>query len=195
MTRAEEIVCPECGCIFDHKATRAVGVRSPKHHKAFFHMIRIAEESWPEDYKPFQPQGLTEKMRRDHLRAWITCKAGWRTQVGEPLAPGSGVIETSAWWQHIVFHTLHHRKYVFPVEREPGNWFAVTPKSIAVEECDPIDYRQVFDEVKHLIEEICGIIIVFLPAHLRELKNSWGHEPGSRAEPTRLSPATGRGKP
>jgi hypothetical protein len=180
MMKLVEIVCPECGCVFDHRAGAKANPRSPKHHKAFFYMIRVAEESWPEAYKDFQPDGLDVRMRREHLRAWLTCKAGWRTLIGEPLSPGSGVVETNTWWQHIVMHTLHHRKYVFPVEKEPGNWFAVTPRSIAEEECDPPDYRQVFDEVKALIEDICGIEIKFIPAHLRELEKVWGHHPGQR---------------
>lgn len=175
-----QIVCSECGCILDLDKIRAVQPRSEKQHKAFFHMIRVAAEAWPEKYE-FQPDGLTETGRRDHLRAWLLCKAGWRRLIGQPLEPNAGPEDMVRFWSALLYAAQVEKVIAFPVYDEAtGRRYGVAPKSIAEGECDPVDFRQVFEEVKFLIEEITGVTIVFTPKHLRELREEWGFEPGKR---------------
>lgn len=172
--RPEEVACPHCGGVFDLRSLRAITPRSPKQHRAFFRMIDLGLQSWPEAHE-FQPEGINDSDRRDHLRAWLLCKANWRKLIGQPLDLGAGDEETTRFWATL----LHAGRYqiVFRVEQN-GKKFGVAPRSIAVGECDPIDFRTVFEEVKFLIESICGITIIFTPKEVRELKKDWGFEPG-----------------
>jgi hypothetical protein len=172
-TRPEEVACPECGSLLNLRSLRSVTPRSPKQHRAFFRMVDLGLQAWPETY-PFQPEGINDTDRRDHLRAWLICRAGWRKMIGQPLDPGAGDEETTRFWATL----LHAGRYqiVFRVEQS-GKKFGVAPRSIAVGECDPGDFRTVFEEVKFIIEEICGIKIVFTPKEVRELQREWGFEP------------------
>jgi hypothetical protein len=173
-TRPEEVICTECGSVIDLRSLRILTPRSPKQHRAFFRMIDIAVQNWPESYADFRPEGVTEQDRRDHARAWLLCKAGYRRLIGQPLEAGAGDVETDRFWAAM----LHASRYqiVFRVEQN-GKKFGVAPRSIAVGECDPVDFRAVFEEVKFIIEEICGIKIAFTPKEVRELQRDWGFEP------------------
>jgi len=172
--RPEEVACPECGSLLNLRQLRSVTPRSPKQHRAFFRMVSLALIAWPPDYPGFQPEGISDRDRHDHLRAWLTCKAGYRRMIGQPLEPGAGGVETDRFWAAMI----HAARYqiVFRVEHN-GKKFGMAPKSIAVGECDPIDFRTVFEEVKFLIEQICGITIKFTPKEVRELQRDWGFEP------------------
>jgi len=172
--RPEEVVCPDCGSCIDLRQLRSVTPRSPRQHRAFFRMIDLALRAWPEAYAEFQPEGINDTDRRAHLRAWLIAKAGWRRMIGQPLEPGSGDAETDRFWAAMLYASRY--QIVFRVEQN-GKKFGVAPKSIAVGECDPIDFRTVFEEVKFLIESICGITIIFTPKEIRELKKDWGFEP------------------
>ena len=94
--------------------------------------------------------------------------------IGQPLEPGAGDVETDRFWAAMLYAGRYH--IVFRVEQN-GKKFGVAPKSIAVGECDPIDFRTVFEEVKYLIEQICNIVIVFTPKEVRDLKKDWGLDP------------------
>ena len=174
--RPEEACCPECGSIIDLRSLRSVTPRSPKQHRAFFRMIGLGLQAWPEGFE-FQPEGVSEQDRRDHLRAWLLCRAGWRRMIGQPLEPGAGDVETDRFWAAMLYASRHC--IVFRVEHE-GKKFGVAPKSIAWGECDPIDFRTVFEEVKFLIEDICGIKIIFTPKEVRDLQKDWGFKPGEK---------------
>jgi hypothetical protein len=173
-TRPEEVACPHCGGIFDLRSLRAITPRSPKQDRAFFRMIDLALTAWPSAYPDFQPEGVNDTDRRAHLRAWLIAKSGWRRLIGQPLEPGAGDVESDRFWAAM----LHASRYeiVFRVEQN-GKKFGVAPRSIAVGECDPVDFRTVFEEVKFLIEDICKIVITFTPKEVRELKKDWGFEP------------------
>jgi hypothetical protein len=178
MTKNALFNCPECGCIFDPKFTGIVQPRSEKQHKAFFHMIRVALDAWPDGYTDFRPDGLTETARREHLRAWLLCKAGWRRLIGQPLEPNAGPEDQVRFWSTLLYAAQVEHVIAFPVyDEKTGRRYGVAPKSIAEGECDPVDFRQVFEEVKFLIEEITKVTIVFTPKHLRELREEWGFEP------------------
>lgn len=90
--------------------------------------------------------------------------------IGQPLEPGSGDVEADRFWAAMI----HAARYqiVFRVEHN-GKKFGMAAKSIAECECDPIDFRTIFEEVKFIIEDICKIVIVFTPKELRELKKYW----------------------
>jgi len=177
--RPEEVACPECGSLLNLRQLRSVTPRSPKQHRAFFRMIDLALRAWPEAYE-FQPEGVSEQDRREHLRAWLLCKANWRKMIGKPLEPDAGDEETTRFWAAMLYASRY--QIVFRVEQN-GKKFGVAAKSIAVGECDPVDFRVVFEEVKFLIEEICGIKIKFTPKEVRELQRDWGFEPKASHEP------------
>jgi len=139
-------------------------------------MIDLGLQAWPEGFE-FQPEGVSEQDRREHLRAWLLCRAGWRRMIGQPLEPGAGDVETDRFWAAMLYASRHC--IVFRVEHE-GKKFGVAPKSIAWGECDPIDFRTVFEEVKFLIEDICKIFIVFTPKEVRDLQKDWGFKPGEK---------------
>jgi hypothetical protein len=140
-------------------------------------MIGLALLAWPEAYTEFQPEGVSDKDRHDHLRAWLTCKAGWRRMIGQPLEPGAGDVETDRFWAAMFYAARY--QIVFRVEHN-GKKFGMAPKSIAERECNPIDFRTVFEEVKFIIEDICKIVIVFTPKELRELKKYWASQDESK---------------
>lgn len=56
--------CPECGVVLTKH-------RSGPDHRRFFALIRKAFDQWPETHE-FTPDNP------EHLRAWLTCKAGYR---------------------------------------------------------------------------------------------------------------------
>ena len=177
--RPEEVVCSECGSVIDLRSLRSVTPRSEKQHRAFFRMVKLALQAWPESYADYQPEGITDRGRHEHLRAWLISKAGWRQLIGKPLEPGAGDEETTRFWAALLYAAQVEKKIVFRVEHE-GKKFGVAPKSIAWGECDPIDFRTVFEEVKFLIEDICGIQIKFTPKEVRELQKDWGFKPGEK---------------
>jgi hypothetical protein len=174
--RPEEVACPECGSLLNLRQLRSVTPRSPKQHNAFFKMIDMGLRAWPESYSDFQPEGISDRDRYEHLRAWLIAKSGWRQIIGRPLEPGAGDAETTRFWAALLYAAQVEKKIVFRVEQN-GKKFGVSPKSIAIGECDPVDFRTVFEEVKFLIESICGITIIFTPKEIRELKKDWGFEP------------------
>lgn len=59
--------CPHCGGLL----TKA---RSGPDHRRFFALIRAAFYHWPQAHD-FQPDS------EEHLRRWLTCKAGYRENV------------------------------------------------------------------------------------------------------------------
>lgn len=173
--RPEEVACPECGAVLNLRSLRSVTPRSPKQHRAFFRMIGLGLQAWPEGFE-FQPEGISDRDRHEHLRAYLLCKANWRQLIGKPLEPGAGDEETTRFWAALLYAAQVEKKIVFRVEHE-GKKFGVAPKSIAWGECDPIDFRTVFEEVKFIIEDICKIVIVFTPKEVRELQKDWGFKP------------------
>jgi hypothetical protein len=56
--------CPNCGVVLTKH-------RSSPDHRRFFALVSAAFEQWPEHCE-FQPDS------REQLRAWLTCKAGYR---------------------------------------------------------------------------------------------------------------------
>ncbi|MCB0066586.1 MAG: hypothetical protein KDD77_05520 [Caldilineaceae bacterium] len=67
--------CPHCGMPL-------AKARSEADHRRFFAVIAAAFEQWPEGHE-FQPDNS------EHLRAWLTCKAGYREATYIELPDGS----------------------------------------------------------------------------------------------------------
>src|SRR6187549_2868611 len=129
--RPEEVACPECGSLLNLRQLRSVTPRSPKQHRAFFRMIDLALRAWPEAYTEFQPEGVSDKDRHEHLRAYLLCLAGWRRLIGQPLEPGAGDVEADRFWAAMLYASRY--QIVFRVEQN-GKKFGVAAKSIAVGE-------------------------------------------------------------
>jgi len=79
------MTCPhgydDCGGLLKHKP------RSPEQHRRFFAMMQAAHINWREGHE-FTPRN------RDHLRRWLTAKAGYADQshVTAPIPIGELVI-------------------------------------------------------------------------------------------------------
>ena len=67
--------CPHCGCEIGDRKRRSV-----PDHRRLFALIKQAFDNWPEAHE-FTPESP------EHLRAWLTCKAGWRKST--PIQFGS----------------------------------------------------------------------------------------------------------
>lgn len=153
--------CPQCGFPLDE----APLPRSPKQHRAFFKMVKIAMEAWPESHD-YQPRGLTLRQRFEDLRAWLICRAGWRVEVMRldlttPPAP-SALVELCRGLAAVARETP-----TFPVERD-GIVHFVQPKSISWRECSHEDFRPVFDEVLYIVEQETGVKVEFIKQELKQ---------------------------
>lgn len=71
MSRSAEKSCPHCGGLLTKP-------RSEPDHRRFFALINAAFHQWPETHE-FQPDSS------EHLRAWLLCKAGYRSCVTIPI--------------------------------------------------------------------------------------------------------------
>ena len=58
--------CPHCGTEIGEIKRRSI-----PDHRRLFALIKQAFDNWPEAHE-FTPESP------EHLRAWLTCKAGWR---------------------------------------------------------------------------------------------------------------------
>ncbi len=67
--------CPHCGTEIGEIKRRSI-----PDHRRLFALIKQAFDNWPEAHE-FTPESP------EHLRAWLTCKAGWRKST--PIQFGS----------------------------------------------------------------------------------------------------------
>lgn len=157
--------CPECGHVFEDVAHP----RSPVQLRAFFHMVRMAQDGWKEDHD-FQPEGSTKKARFEHLRAWLLVKAKHRTIINERCNVGTAM----AGPEMVAF-----TRAVLRAGRDHGHCFVVehmqvlvgmVPKSIAPAALEHFDFQQVFDEVMFIIQEETGITVEFIKQELRQFR-------------------------
>lgn len=135
------MTCPHCGS----------QPRSNLDHNRFFGLIARAFEQWPETHE-FEPEDA------EHLRAWLLCKAGWKTtktlelpEVGNP-----------------VFMALMMEFAEDLLERVPGGEFRFgrwvghrlhvhTHKSIKFKRADQKKFNPVRDAVTEIIEHVLGV--------------------------------------
>lgn len=131
------MTCPRCG---DKD-------RSTPQHRRFFKLVSVAYEHWPETYNKFRPENS------EHLRAYLLCKAGWRTEVSFEMKNRQAInIAALA---------------VKSLMRQMGNytWVAMkgealvvyAPKSISYKEAKHREICRVFTDAEDIICDIIGV--------------------------------------
>ncbi len=164
--KVTEVSCPECGGIFDVRAVRQSLPRSPKQHKAFFAMVRMAVENWREDH-PFQVSGATQRAREEHMRAYLLVQASHKFTLGEPLDRA----RVMSWdlvkrWAATAVQPDAQHPYRFLVERN-GALVVDVPKSIDWFSLSHEEFKPVFDEVLFIIERETGLEVKFIKKELQ----------------------------
>lgn len=121
--------------------------RNRERHALFFAILKPALEQWPETAE-FQP------MSTEHLRAWLTFKAGWcsmrELEIGGPNKA----------------HAVRAVRY-FLGENEQSKFYTATakgireytPKSIAFNKCSETQFKVILNASAEMIESIIGVPI------------------------------------
>jgi hypothetical protein len=79
-----EVICSECGSIFNWLPHGEQKARSPEQHRRFFLVMKLCFEAWPQDH----PEQFT---RVGHLRNWLTMKAGKEYREVDSILPIEGM--------------------------------------------------------------------------------------------------------
>ena len=180
MARRKLDHCPHCGC----ELSDPTAPRSDKQWGGFHHMVGLALDNWPENHPDIKPQGATKTDRREHLRAWLLVKAGFKLTIGEPLnkrnALDWGIVTrvVAAAMQPDATYP-----YRFPDERD-GALVVDVPKSM--KHITHEEFQPVFDEVLFLIERETSIKIEFIKKELRAHEQ---HTRRNRSRAARPKPA------
>lgn len=131
------MTCPTCGG----------KNRSTPQHRRFFKLVSLAYEHWPETFSKFQPENS------EHLRAWLLCKAGWRTEVSIEFADtqaqnGAGLTTIG------IMKALGH--YVW-VQRRGDNLIVYAPRSVSYSKMQHKTACAIFDECEKIIANVLCI--------------------------------------
>lgn len=118
--------------------------RSSPDHKRFFALIAAAYENWPEAHE-FQPDS------REQLRAWLTCKAGYRDAT--PILMSSEMTDECRQAIEIALNAKKGVSFVVPFK---GGVAVVTPKSVAFDKLPQKDFGKLRDDVSDIIESVIG---------------------------------------
>jgi hypothetical protein len=127
--------CPHCGKMISKP-------RSVEDHRRLFAAIAAAHAQWPEAHE-FQPDNA------EHLRAWLTCKAGYRETTVLRL-PGSLSEQMQLLFRLGIEAALAGGRgpaFVVPIE---GGVAVVRPKSISFSTLG----QSAFAEVRSAIEDV-----------------------------------------
>ena len=114
--------------------------RSSDHHRFFFAAIAEACSNWPETHS-FQPDSP------EHLRAWLLCKAGYRTTTKHEVMQGfdprvmADIIEASINQTGGFGFVVHYQNYIA----------VLTPKSIAWAKLDQKEFTQISNDVSAVL--------------------------------------------
>lgn len=154
--RSKEAYCPACGYVLRKP-------RSLKAHRLFFAVIEAAFDNWPHDHPEIEPKG------REHLRAWLLCKAGYCHTIGERLNQDDGDVQRMVQFMEAVNNRMIAEgvQYFFR-DIYKQNIVAYVPRSIAWSELDERDFAQVREAVFHQIETHTHLKIEELQNHERK---------------------------
>lgn len=156
-------ICPECGCFLDRFSLP----RSPKQHKAFFQMIKVALDNWPESHS-FRPVGIVEHHRQEHLRAWLLTTAGHKLVSGERLSRDDARDwDRVARFVAVALQPTPLHPYKFLREDHNGDLVVDMPKSIDWYAVSHEEFKPIFDEVLFIIEREIGIKVEFIKKEVR----------------------------
>lgn len=134
--------CPHCGGIL----TR---VRSLPDHRRFFALVHAAYHQWPEAHE-FQPHSA------EHLRAWLTCKAGWRdaTPIQMPDMATERMRDLFRLSIEAAITAAGGVAFVVPYQSGVA---VITPKSIAWDKLGQQEFAQLRDAVSDVVEAEIGV--------------------------------------
>lgn len=138
------ISCPYCRGEFN-----AGKVRSTKHHRRFFAMIKATFDAWPETHA-FQPKSAEE------LRKWLTAKAGYKHVIH--ISPPPELISedprlqrrAQVWMAQTVaaFRATHEHTWISHAD---GDIIVIIPQSLAFNEMSQSEFGDLSDAVKRVI--------------------------------------------
>ncbi len=135
--RPPEKVCKCCG-------QELPAPRNRERLAAFFCLLKPAFAQWPETH-PFQP------MSEEHLRAWLTCEAGWcetrDLEIGGPSKQHAA--NALRYFMGGNDHTFFSMTKTGIRERKP--------KSIAFRKCREDDFKRVINTSSEIIESVIGV--------------------------------------
>lgn len=133
--------CPHCGGSLESG-------RSSPDHRRLFGLIRAAFDHWPPDYD-FQP------MNSEHLRAWLTAKAGHRegTFIEMPDNPSPEVRDMFMKAVEATIAAVHGKGFPVPYK---GGICVVTAKSIAWHKLGQREFGKLRDDITDIIEAVIG---------------------------------------
>ena len=139
-----EKTCPHCGCVI-------VKGRSSPDHRRFFAMIRAAYDHWPAKHE-FQPDSA------EHLRAWLTCKAGYResTIIDLPDGATDGMQRLFVLAIEASVKAADGLGFVRPYN---GSVVVFKPRSIAWDTLGQREFAAVRDAISDVIEAETGITV------------------------------------
>lgn len=134
--------CPHCGCVL----TKG---RSLSDHRRFFALVNAAFGTWPENH-PFQPESA------DHLRAWLTCKAGYResTPIHMPDMATDRMRDLFRLSIEAAICAAGGVAFVVPYQDVVA---VIRPKSIAWDKLDQKEFGRLRDAVSDVIEAEMGV--------------------------------------
>lgn len=134
--------CPHCGGIL----TKG---RSLSDHRRFFALIHAAFHQWPEAHS-FQPDNS------EHLRAWLTCKAGHRntTELHLPAEATEDMRRLFQFGTECAIRAAGGVGFVVPYR---DSLVVISPKSIAWDTIGQKEFGAFRDAVSDVIETETGI--------------------------------------
>jgi hypothetical protein len=131
--------------------------RRLKFHRWFFACIQGYFENWPTDCDDFQPDNA------EHLRAWATCKAGYRDILGERLDHNEGDALTMMEFVTKCLTRQRERGYGFVVVHNRSLVF-MTPRSIAFDTLDQAAFAPIANQILNVLEAASGISVASMMA-------------------------------
>jgi hypothetical protein len=123
---------------------RGPRVRSPADHRRFFGVIRAAFLHWPERHE-FQPE------EPEHLRAWLLCRAGYKSVTEIPCPPDSppAVAKLATLAAEAAIKAAKTYGFVRP---QGDALYVFAPKSLAWESLGQKEFGQVRESVEEVIK-------------------------------------------
>jgi len=122
--------------------------RSIQQHRRFFGMVAAAFQHWPDHFE-FLPRDC------EHLRKWLTAKAGYVHQVHVPVIGSIG--ETVDLVEVVAEASTREDDHVFVRQTGPDRITVYRPKSIAFHSMGPQEFGLLNDKVSEIIEKVIGV--------------------------------------
>lgn len=134
--------CPHCGVVLTKH-------RSSPDHRRFFAVISAAFENWPETHD-YQPES------REHLRAWLTCKAGYR-EATPVMLPDDATETMRVLFRLSIEAAINAAGGVAFVVPYRDSVAVIRPKSIAWDKVAQKEFNAIRDAVEDVIRSETGL--------------------------------------